>query len=207
MADSELKVQGPSGQKRVTNPDGDGYAVDAEAVAFDNAGTPLAASDVQAGLAEASAGIITSVGDGLDFTANELTLDAILAALAALGTTSTRGQFPIYSGSAWQYVGILTGTNLTDADQTLLVADGSRRVLPGASTLTTTRTKTLSATATSGDVLVIERYDTTANTMTVVDAASAATLYTFPVSVKRSASFKFDGTNWAFQGSLLLAGG
>lgn len=206
MADSELKIQGPSGQKRVTNPDGDGYSVDAEAVAFDNTGTALAASDVQAGLAEASAGIITDVGDGLDFTDNELTLDAILVALAALGTTSTRGQFPIYSGSAWQYVGILTGTNLTDADQTLLVADGSRRVLPG-STLSATRAKTLSATATTGDVLVIERYDTTANTMTVVDAASAATLYTFPVSEKRSASFKFDGTNWAFQGSMRLAGG
>lgn len=283
MATSELKIQGPPGQKRLTNPDGDEMAIDADAVSFDPSGTSLVSTNAADALGEldgkmlakdASTGRATAdiaiekatgpaayelylqddsefpnrtaafyansdrsafisaryvgfeVANGVSgyrglFPVDEPSTDGKLitwhydagtdawvgawsSAITASATDS--GATPVFDGTQWQSVGVLTGDTLTDADETLLIADGSRRVLPSLP-LTANRTKTLSATATDGDIIVIERYDTSAYTVAVVDAASVATLYTLPAGAKRSAAFKFDGTNWSFQGSLLLVGG
>ncbi len=148
-------------------------------------------------LAEGPAGaVLTTNGSGqLTFT------PPAVSAGTAVGTTI------VWDGTVWKQVGILTGANLANADATLVVANGSRRVMLAA-TLTANRTLTLSPTATKDDVLVVEVYDTTAFTIAFVNGGPAAgTLYTMPGSVKRSASFKFDGTNWVFQGSMYLVGG
>lgn len=87
--------------------------------------------------------------------------------------------------------------NLTDAAQDLYVAHGRRYVVP-LGTLTVTRAKTLKDDgAAAGDVIRITRTDVEAFTMTVVDEASTATIFTFPVSESWFADFRFNGTNWS----------
>lgn len=87
--------------------------------------------------------------------------------------------------------------NLTNAAQDIYVANGRRYVLPLA-TLTATHAKTLKDDgAVAGDVIRITRLDVQAFTMTVVDEASTATIFTFPASQSWFADFRFDGTNWS----------
>ncbi len=98
-------------------------------------------------------------------------------------------------------LGVLLGASLTDADDPALdVGDGSLRRLP-AGTLTANRQVTLDDTnPTTGEVIIIERLDTEAFTLAIVNGGvGGGTLYTFPVSQSRMAKFKFDGTNWALE--------
>jgi hypothetical protein len=98
----------------------------------------------------------------------------------------------------WLHVpGDTLGADLTDADETLTVAQKFVRYVEAA-TLTANRTKTLSTTgAINGHVITIVRLDTTAFTMPIVNGgAGAGTIITFPVSVRYWADFRFDGTNW-----------
>lgn len=95
--------------------------------------------------------------------------------------------------------GTADGTALTDADQTLTVTGGNKYVQQEA-TLTANRTKTLGTTGSpvAAEIIVIERRDGTNKTIAVVNGGGGGgTLYTFPASVKRKATFKYDGTNWA----------
>lgn len=117
--------------------------------------------------------------------------------LPKLANGSASGQSFTWDGSAWTLIGILTATNLTDANLSRSISDGARFVLPNA-TLTAARTLTLAATGSPilGETIYVERYDTTANIYTVVDAVSALTIFVFPVTIRRSASFRWNGTNW-----------
>lgn len=102
------------------------------------------------------------------------------------------------SGRVWPLLLGAMGGALTDADATLTIAAGGRRVLP-ASTLSANRTVTLSTGgAVAGDVIEIVRLDVGAYTLAVVNGgAGAGTLLTFAVSARLYASFRFDGSNWA----------
>lgn len=98
------------------------------------------------------------------------------------------------------------GTDLTDADATINVSQGNNRILRAA--LTANRTITLGTTGSpeTGEIISIGRFSTTAHTVAIVNGgAGAGTLYTFPVSVKRVADFRYDGTNWVFVGVKRLA--
>lgn len=98
------------------------------------------------------------------------------------------------------------GVNLTDADATINIGQGSRRVLPAA-TLSSNRTVTLGTTGSpvTNEILRIERFDATANTLAIVNGGpGAGTLYTFPVSVTRAADFQWNGTDWIMAGTVAI---
>lgn len=88
------------------------------------------------------------------------------------------------------------GANLTDANLSKDVSNGSEFTLPTA-TLTASRTLTLAVTGSpvTNQIIRVTRLDVTANTYVVKDDA-ATTLLTFPVSLKGAADFKFNGTHF-----------
>jgi DNA-binding transcriptional regulator YdaS (Cro superfamily) len=102
------------------------------------------------------------------------------------------------SDIVWPLLTGAMGATLTDADATIQIGDGGRRVLP-ASTLSDNRTITLGTTnAVLGNVIEIARLDVEAFTLAIVNGGvGAGTLATFAVSAREYASFRFDGTNWA----------
>lgn len=89
------------------------------------------------------------------------------------------------------------GTNLTDANATILVSEGRTRILL-ASTLTANRTLTLGTTgAVSGDELFVVRNDATAFAFAIVNGgAGAGNVAVMPVSNRAWCRARFDGTNW-----------
>ncbi len=89
------------------------------------------------------------------------------------------------------------GSDLTNADVTITVAQGKWRKLP-ATTLSAGHTVTLSTTgAVAGDQIEITRLDATANTYAVIDGGTGTpTLITFAVSKIGWCRCQFDGTNW-----------
>jgi hypothetical protein len=102
------------------------------------------------------------------------------------------------SDRVWPLLTGAMGAALTDADATIQIGDGGRRVLPDA-TLTANRTVTLGTTsAVAGDIIEIARIDTEAFTLAVVNGGpGAGTLLTMAVSAMLYGKFRFDGTNWA----------
>lgn len=118
-------------------------------------------------------------------------------ALTKLANGTTKGNSPVWSGSAWTEFGVATrATNLTDANATLAISDGNRAILPAA-TLSANRQAQFDLTgATDKEVYTVERYDTTANTYAIKNSLGV-TIYTFPVSQKRMASFQLTGGEWA----------
>jgi hypothetical protein len=113
---------------------------------------------------------------------------------AAPGATVASGARVVPTGALGApFVDLVRGTDLTDADQTLTVAQGNVRVQPAGST-TTNRTKTLSPTGAVGKEVV--RIDNLAshNLIVVNGGPAAGTLYT--ILPGRSSDFGFDGTNW-----------
>lgn len=102
------------------------------------------------------------------------------------------------SDRIWPVLTGAMGAALTDADATIQIGNGGRRVLSDA-TLTANRTITLGTTSAAlGDIIEIARLDTEAFTVAVVNGGpGAGTLLTFAVSTMLLASFRFDGTNWA----------
>jgi hypothetical protein len=102
------------------------------------------------------------------------------------------------SDRIWPLLTGAMGAALTDANATIQIGDGGRRVLPDA-TLTDNRTVTLGTTsAVAGDIIELVRLDTEAFTLAVVNGGpGAGTLLTYAVSAALYGCFKFDGTNWA----------
>ncbi|HEY3496511.1 MAG TPA: hypothetical protein VGK73_17550, partial [Polyangiaceae bacterium] len=98
----------------------------------------------------------------------------------------------------------LAGTNLTDADQTITVSQGNRRVssLP----LTANRITTLGVSDTPrfGAVIRIERIDGGANSRTIKDHLGNE-LHVFPPSTLEAAEFRYNGTKYEFCGHTGLA--
>jgi len=87
------------------------------------------------------------------------------------------------------------GANLTDADATIQITQGTWRKLPAA-TLSAGRNLTLGNTgAKAGDQITITRLDATAQTYTIKDNA-AATLFVMPASKVNFVVCQHDGTNW-----------
>lgn len=95
-----------------------------------------------------------------------------------------------------------TGTNLTDANATILVSGNRTRILPAA-TLTANRRLSLGNTgAVSGDEFFVVRNDTGAFTYTIVNGGPAAdNLAIMPISNRAWCRARFDGTNWIHIGS------
>lgn len=91
----------------------------------------------------------------------------------------------------------IVGAALTDADQTLQIAEGAHRAQQTA--LTSGRSKTLGTTgAAVGHIIEIHRVDGAAFALTVINGGpGAGTLLTMPSGESHSAAFRFDGTNWA----------
>lgn len=88
------------------------------------------------------------------------------------------------------------GANLTDADVTITIAQGTWRTLP--TILSANRVCTLGTTnAAAGDMIELTRLDAGAFTYAVVNGGvGAGTLVTLPISQRWWARFYFDGTNW-----------
>jgi hypothetical protein len=110
--------------------------------------------------------------------------------IAALSQKTEGGQVtPIVAGSI--------GALLTDADESVAIASGVHRTLP---TLTGNRTKTLATSgASTGHIVEIHRVDLPGtNTCAIVNGGlGGGTLFTFQSGELHTASFRFDGTNWA----------
>lgn len=117
--------------------------------------------------------------------------------LAKHAAGTAKGNSPVFGNSSWGEFGVKTrASDLTDANATLAVSDGNRALLPAA-TLTANRQGTFSlAGAVDKEIYTVERYDTTAFTYAIKNSLGV-TLYTFPVSVRRMASFQYTGGEWA----------
>jgi hypothetical protein len=116
------------------------------------------------------------------------------------GTAPVAGHAPFFDGSTWVNVGVLTGANLTDANQTLAIAGGAQYILPAAVPLTALRDKSLSLTgASKGLMLTIYSFGTRAFAMAVKDAGGT-TLFTFPASATPiGAGFRFNNAETAWE--------
>jgi hypothetical protein len=100
---------------------------------------------------------------------------------------------------------ITEGTDLTDADQTLSIADGTRRSM-AASTTSTARTKTLGTGGTpeTDEVFEIIVYSQGHNVLIVNGGPLAGTLYTVVAGTKRVCQAMWNGTDWAPAGKARL---
>lgn len=112
--------------------------------------------------------------------------------LATIGTTPT-------------WLGVVSAA-LGDSSPTIVVGTANQFILP-VNTLSQNRTVTLgTAGAVVNESITIVRLDATAFTYAVVNGGAAAgTLYTFPISVTRQATFVFDGTNWVMSTTTAIA--
>ena len=92
----------------------------------------------------------------------------------------------------------LQGDDLTDAAEDVGVGGNYWRVLPAATPLTASRTKTLiTSNAARGDIITITRLGLGNYTMLVVNGgAGAGTLFTLPANEAWWCKSYFDGTNW-----------
>ena len=119
------------------------------------------------------------------------------------------GQYLESTGSTWQYVGVVKGADLPNLSTTIDVSGGCLYDLqPG--TLSTGRTLTINTTGTprNGQVIVVRRFDTSANEYTITNGGtSGGDIFYFygadggTAPVKWQASFRYDATsgNWEFQ--------
>jgi hypothetical protein len=97
------------------------------------------------------------------------------------------------SDRVWPLLRGAMGADLTDADQTLTIADGGRRTLPE-STLTDTRAKTVSDSgAVRGNVIELVRYDTSAEVCTVAYGGTGSPVTWAANELLR---FKHDGSTF-----------
>lgn len=156
--------------------------------------------------------VTASAGSGATTIANSAVTNVKIAdatiAFAKWAAGTGAGQQPFWDGTSWLRLGLLTGSALTDADQTLQMSTACQYLLPAA-TLTANRTKTLSTTGASvGAMITIYRLGTSAFTMPIANGGSGGgTIYTFPASASNPivASFRFDGVNWLLAGWSYLA--
>lgn len=117
-------------------------------------------------------------------------------------TTHNTGANP-----TWTYGGVTMkrGHNLTNTSTQIAVTDGNLFVMPPA-TLSGNIAITLATTnAVTGSIIEIQRLDSAAFTIVVVNGGPAGTnLYTFPASAQRATDFRFDGTNWQLGGTTAI---
>lgn len=116
----------------------------------------------------------------LDLTAALITANAAITCVGKVLSTDSLKQ----------------GAALTNADLSKDVSNGSEFTLPAA-TLAASHILTLAITGSpiTNQIIRVTRLDVTANTYVVKDDA-ATTLLTFPVSLKGTADFKFNGTHF-----------
>lgn len=172
-----------------------------------------------------SNGITFSTGSGTTATVTAVATNSQLVTVivsasnvvsitaSALCSSASKYQQLTWNGSSWVGIGIAS-FSLTNADSTVTV-DGSsglnsgtvanQFVLPAA-TLTGAHTITLGAAGVTNEIITVVRLDATANTLAIVNGGGGGgTLYTFPVSVKRVASFIYNGTNWSMVSTSALS--
>jgi len=137
---------------------------------------------------------IRLVGDGLKLSSSTVSFND--------GYSNGCSWIYLTSNNSWWNLGVLTGTDLSDADQTLQVTSGCQWFLQP-SALTAQRTKTLGTTgASAGVVVTIIRLGAAGTALQNMVIANGGTgggnLYTFPQGVQFpiEASFRYDGTNW-----------
>lgn len=96
------------------------------------------------------------------------------------------------------------GSNLTDANATVTIADGAQQVL-AAGTLTTNRVLTLGVTGSpiTGETKTIIRRDVSAFTYTIQDDTSAS-LFVMPASTKFAAYFRFNGLHFTLASAVRI---
>lgn len=132
-------------------------------------------------------------------------ISASTITLAQLPASGNAGEFLVAnSAGGWIKAGVSTGADLGDASVSIDVSGGGHKYNLPAATLTTNRTVTLATTgATNGAIIQIWRFDTTANTLAIVNGGtSGGTLYTFPASTKIIADFRYDSLagDWGLAG-------
>jgi hypothetical protein len=118
------------------------------------------------------------------------------------GNTDTADGFNIIeaaSGTVGRFHRVVAdrhGVDLGDADATITVAQGLIRIIPDIP-LTDARTITISATgAKPGDEIELVRQDTSANTITVIDAVTTNTIATLDAGLAIVARFRFRTAGW-----------
>jgi hypothetical protein len=111
---------------------------------------------------------------------------------------ATNGQVRISNTSTWITFGAIQGPNLTNADQTIAISDGTLFYLLAA-TLSANRTKTLGTTGSplTGETIAIARFDTSSNQLIISNGLT--TIFTFPGDgIQRIAYFTYNGSRYAF---------
>lgn len=119
---------------------------------------------------------------------------------ASTATSDSTNVIAPSDGSVGRWLRVViddAGANLTDADASLTIVGGRKRLLPAA-TLSGNRTLTLATTnAQAGDEIEITRLDVGAFTVAIVNGgAGGGTLATLPISARSYIACRFDGSNW-----------
>lgn len=185
------------------------YGIARCADSFDNsAGTNTAEMLVDSGtflmfstgLTDADEGKTVYTSDDQTFVVAPAATKPVMGVLEEV-VSATSGYVRIEPPTAHAKALPAKGTDLTNADATILVTQGKWRTLPAA-TLNAAHALTLGTTgAVIGDMLHITRLDATANVYTVTNGGvGGGNPAVFPVSKTGSADFYFDGTNWLFYG-------
>lgn len=143
--------------------------------------------DLETGSVDPTARAAALAAQGDADTAQSTAADAAAAAAAAQLTADAA---LVAAGPQ------MTSANLANADATIMVSQGTHRTLPAA-TLTTDRTIVIDPTGMETDeVIQITRLDATAHTLTITNGGvGGGNPYVFAASLKRTVSFRFDGTD------------
>lgn len=107
----------------------------------------------------------------------------------------------------WDSNNILRGADLTDANETKNISDGSRFVIPP-NTRTATRTTTIGVSGAPevGEEIWIDCLDVSANTKIVANGGpSGGTILTIPGGTKVAYGLAFDGSDWQKSAKVRLA--
>lgn len=142
-------------------------------------------------------------------TATQLAAQAVTG--AELKQPAARGAELFWDGSAWNFLGRLTGTPLTNASATLQFGTAPQYVWPASVQVTATRALTLGTTGLAAGPMagvgaIVNIYflrPSYAFAITVVNGGGGGgTIFTLPAALGKpvAASFYYDGTNWSLAG-------
>lgn len=149
-----------------------------------------------ADVAEEFPGLTVAIEEGTTYggtlwqctTPNPITLETTTLTFVVLpGATDKARIDTLYNND------LTASVSLTDASQTIAIAGGRRRSIPGA-LLTTNRLYTLGVTgAVLGDTISVERHDTTVNSAIFLDDSGAVLT---ALNGPGAAQFRFDGSHF-----------